>query len=198
MKKVNELVPLFSNNQQHQQSDLTNKQYSSSNRSKHQNRYADHGQQLRDLAESSSEDDELMKAAEIIEDEADHVWEAKLKQLRGNKERSGDCNVLFTDAELRGWSVQQGEMFQNYGGSGSGDYGDGKYATNVTTNTIRIQVKQQTKTIGTNTSSKNKSPNPSASLIPSGTIALTNCQRSSLALDMVILTDTMPDYCEAI
>jgi hypothetical protein len=27
MKKVNELVPLFSNNQQHQQSDLTNKQY---------------------------------------------------------------------------------------------------------------------------------------------------------------------------
>jgi len=53
-----------------------------------------------------------MKAAGIIEDEADHGWEAKLKQLRGNKERSGVCNVLFTDAELRGWSVQQGEMFQ--------------------------------------------------------------------------------------
>jgi len=56
--------------------------------------------------------------------------------LRENKERSGDCNVLFTDEELGGWVVQQRDMFQKYGGGGSGGFGDGKYATNVTTTTI--------------------------------------------------------------
>jgi len=63
-----------------------------------------------------------------------------------------------------------------------------------------MQAKHQTTTktiIGINTNSKNNSPNPSALPLPSGTIACTNCQRSSLALDKVILTDTMPDYCEA-
>jgi len=44
-----------------------------------------------------------MKAAGVIEDEASYrACEAKLKQLMENKERSGDCNALCTDAELGG------------------------------------------------------------------------------------------------
>jgi len=54
-----------------------------------------------------------MKAAGVIEDKADRTWEAKIEQLRKNKERSRNFNVLFTDAALGDWVAKQKRCFKS-------------------------------------------------------------------------------------